>query len=192
MKKKLLLTVFAVLTTLSMVACSGGSSDNNNTADTSPQVSTSVSTSDEKEPESEYYFKDNMLVSADVKIEITDWKVIPVGETGNEYGESPVIAFWYNTTNLSGNENVTPMGSWIAMFTAIQDNDPNQVNELNVGLLPDDAFLDSQMEVIKKDGTAPCAIAYDLDDTTTPVILRATRGFGGENLGEQTFDIVAE
>ena len=143
-------------------------------------------------PESEYYFKDNVLVSEDVRIEIKDWKVIPVGDTGNEYGEKPVIAFWYDTTNLSGNENVTPSTAWIAMFTAVQDNDPNMVNELNVGMLPDQQYLDSQMAQIKKDGTVSNAIAYELTDETTPVVLKATRGIGGDTLGEQTFDIASK
>ena len=138
--------------------------------------------------ESEYYFADGVLVSEDVRIEITDWKVIPVGETGNEYGDTPVIAFWYDITNLSGNENVSPL-SWIAMFTAIQDNDPNKVNELEVGLHPDGNLVDDQMSTIKEGGTLQGAIAYNLTDETTPVVLKATRGLGGEDLGEQTFEI---
>ncbi len=138
--------------------------------------------------ESEYYFADGVLVSEDVRIEITDWKVIPVGEIGNEYGDTPVIAFWYDITNLSGNENVNPL-SWIAMFTAIQDNDPNKVNELEVGLHPDGNLVDDQMSTIKEGGTLQGAIAYNLTDETTPVVLKATRGLGGEDLGEQTFEI---
>ncbi len=138
---------------------------------------------------SDYYFADNVLVSEDVRIEITDWKVIPAGETGNEYGDAPVIAFWYSTTNLTGKESVSPMTSWIAMFTAIQDNNPNLVNKLNVASLPDQAFLETQMATIKKGGTVDCAVAYTLSDTTTPVTLNATRGLLGEDLGKQTFNI---
>lgn len=143
-------------------------------------------------PQSEYFFKDGVLVSEDVKIEITDYRVLPVGEKGNEYGEKPVIAFWYKTTNLTGNENVDPTSAWIVMFTAIQDNDPNAINELNIGMLPDDTYADSQLETIKKDGTVENAVAYELDDTTTPVTLRAFRGILGEELGEQTFEIVGK
>ena len=40
------------------------------------------------------------------------------------------------------------------------------------------------LRVIKKDGTLKNGIAYDLDDTATPVILNATKGVGGEKLGE--------
>lgn len=155
--------------------------------DSSPETS-------EKAPEEEnvagkYYFANDVLVAEDVKIEITDWKVIPVGEAGNEYGNAPVIAFWYSTTSLSDNENITPMSAWIAMFTAIQDNNSDMVNELNVASLPDSAFVDTQLSKIKKGGTVDCACAYTLSDTTTPVILKATRGILGEDLGEQTYHI---
>lgn len=195
-----LVTLFASL----LCACTTSSTDSASVPDT-PQSSDSskedTSSKEESseesissEPEevssaSEYYFADNVLFSEDVRIEITDWKVIPVGDAGNEYGDAPVIAFWYSTTNLTGNENVSPMASWIAMFTAIQDNDPNLVNELSVASLPDQAFLETQMATIKKDGTVDCAVAYTLSDTTTPVTLKATKGLMGDDLGEQTFNI---
>lgn len=141
------------------------------------------------ETEGENVFADGVLTTDDVRFEITDWKVIPVGEKGNEYGDKPVIAFWYNVTNITGAQQVTPMASWIAMFQAYQDTDPNQVNELDVGMLPDEAFLTSQMEEIKPGGTAPCAVAYELDSDTVPVVLKAGALFGGSGYGEQTFDI---
>ena len=196
--KKLLSLLLAVFMVFSLVACSS-SDTTEEPEEPSGQEETpeapddteeeKVPEEEETEPDSEYYFADNVLVSEDVRIEITDYRVIPVGEEGNEYGDVPVIAFWYNVTNLTGNDNVTPIGSWIAMFTAIQDNDPNMVNELDVGSLPDDAYLDTQMATVKEGGTVDCAIAYKLDDTTTPVTLQATRGLFGEELGEQTFEI---
>lgn len=204
--EKILCTVFTFILILSLSSCgSPASSSSSSSSSETPQSSESskedVSSQEQSSEESissepkdvsaasDYYFADNVLVSEDVRIEITDWKVIPAGETGNEYGDGPVIAFWYSTTNLTGNENVAAMPAWIAMFTAIQDNDPNMVNELNVGMLPDQAFLDTQSATIKKGGTVECAIAYNLDDTTTPVTLKATRGILGEELGEQTFNI---
>lgn len=196
--KKLLSLLLAAFMVFSLVACSSsdtpeepeepsGQEETPETPDDTAEEK--VPEEEETEPDSEYYFADNVLVSEDVRIEITDYRVIPVGEEGNEYGDVPVIAFWYNVTNLTGNDNVTPIGSWIAMFTAIQDNDPNMVNELDVGSLPDDAYLDTQMATVKEGGTVDCAIAYELDDTTTPVTLQATRGLFGEELGEQTFEI---
>jgi len=137
---------------------------------------------------SQYYFKDKTLKIHDATLVITDVKVIPVGEKGNEHGSKPVIAFWFKTTNLTDKE-ITPSDPWIACIDAYQDNNPNAVNKLDVGSLPDERFLDTQFENIKKGGTVEGAIAYDLDDTTTPVVLKATQGIGGDKLGQQTFNI---
>ena len=164
-------------------------SENSLNETTSENFSQSSETVSEDQQENEYYFKDNVLLCKDFKIVITDWKVIPAGESGNEYGDSPVIAFWYDTTNLSGSENISPMMSWIEVFTAIQDNDPNLINTLDSASHPDDSLLDNQLVAIKKDGTVSNAMAYVLTDETTPVILKATNGLFGEDLGEQTFEI---
>ncbi len=197
--KKFFCSLLAGMLMISFAACSsssGTSSESKNSSmQKNPESSSQVisesqpESSKESEPQSDYYFKDNVLLAEDVKIEITDWKIIPVGETGNEYGSAPVIAFWFKTTNLSGKEHISPLTSWMAMFTAIQDNDPNAINKLNVGTLPDNAYLETQMAEIKKDGTVECAIAYELDDTVTPVLLKATKGLLGDDLGEQTFNI---
>lgn len=132
-------------------------------------------------------FRDNVLTTSEIIIKITDVKTIPVGEKGNEYGEKPVIAFWYEVTNVSG-DDITP-SDWLFNFTAYQDNDPNIENELNVGSLPDDAFLDTQMEKIKKGGTVANAVAYELDDVTTPVKLVASNDLGMTEIGSMTFEL---
>ncbi len=134
------------------------------------------------------YFKNDIAEIEDVKIEITDVKVIPVGNPGNEYGEKPVIAFWYKVTNKTDKE-IAPSDAWMAVFTAYQDNDPNSVNELNVGLHPDESLLDTSIETIKKDGTVEDAIAYELDDLETPVLLKATKGIGGKEIGSKEYSI---
>ena len=138
------------------------------------------------------YFQDNVFETEEFKIEITDWRVIPVGEEGNQYGDGPVIAFWYNTTNLS-DEPIDPSTTWIFHFTAIQDNDPNMVNELDIASLPDPQYRDTQMADIKPGGTVPMAEAYELSDEVTPVTLQAKANmFDSEPTGEMTFDIAAQ
>ncbi len=133
-------------------------------------------------------FKDNVLTTKDVEIKITAVRTIQVGETGNEYGKKPVIAFWYDTTNVSGKET-DPMTAWIFLFAAYQDNDPNAENKLDVGSLPDAEFLDSQTNKIKKGGTVPNAVAYELSDTTTPVKLVASTFGGRDEIGSMTFEL---
>ncbi len=158
-------------------------SENEQTDDTSSEEGT------EDSAESKYYFKDLELVTEDYTIKITDWKIIQKGEAGNEYGDVPVIAFWYDTTNTSGTE-IDPMSAWIYVVSAYQDNDPNSVNELSVGMLPDDQFTESQLNKIKKDGTVQNAVAYDLSDTETPVKLTAKKSMLGDEIGSMDFDIV--
>lgn len=134
------------------------------------------------------YFKDNEAKLVDLKINITETKVIQAGEKGNEYGEKPVLAIWYNTTNLS-EKDIDPTTAWISVFTVIQDNNPNAINELSVTSSPDDRFLDSQLETIKKDGTVENSVAYELDDIETPVTLVATQGVTGDELGRQDYEV---
>ncbi len=133
-------------------------------------------------------FKDGVLTTPDFTIKITDHKVIPVGQPGNEYGDKPVIAFYYDTTNLA-DKRLDPSTAFIGSITAVQDNNANAVNKLDVGALPDERFLDSQTEDIKKGGTVQNAIAYQLDDLTTPVELTASNDFGLTAVGKMTYPI---
>nr|WP_214831026.1 DUF5067 domain-containing protein [Exiguobacterium sp. s56] len=59
------------------------------------------------------------------------------------------FAIWYDTTNLTG-KDIAPISAWMVVFEAIQNNDPNAVNILNLGMLSDEQFLDSQLETIKQ------------------------------------------
>lgn len=142
----------------------------------------------QEEPTADVYFTDGEAKLNDLKIKITETKVIPVGEPGNEYGEKPVFAIWYDTTNLT-DKDIDPSTAWMVVFTAIQDNNPNAINELEVGPSPDEAYLDSQLETIKKGGTVSNAVAYILDDRETPVTLVANQGIGGQELGQQEFPV---
>ncbi len=142
------------------------------------------------EPQAPEYFRNNVLVCNDYTITITSYKVLQKGEKGNEYGDGPVIAFWYDTTNVSG-EEVDATSAWISIFSAYQDNDPNIENKLNVSSLPDEKFSDTQIANIKKGGTVSNAVGYELSDTFTPVMLKAKRLFDDDPLGEQTFEITS-
>ena len=187
MKNKIIFSA-AVISMLLLGACGDDEKTTKETEEATP-VNTSVEEKETSEKTtSDVYFKDNEAKLVDLKINITETKVIQPGEPGNEYSEKPVFAIWYDTTNLS-DKDIDPMTAWFAVFTVIQDNNPNSINELEVGSLPDEAFLDSQMESIKKDGTVKNAMAYELDDLETPVTLVANQGIGGDELGRQDFNI---
>jgi hypothetical protein len=168
---------------LALSGCSGGGSSEPAAA---PDSTVSVE-APATETATESSFTDNVLSTPKSTITITDVRTIAVGEPGNEYGDVPVIAFWYDITNLS-DEAISPM-EWIYMMSAYQDNDPNIENELGVGSLPDPQFRDTQLADIKPGGTLANAVAYELSDTTTPVKLVASDDLGMSEIGSMTFEL---
>ena len=181
MKKKILTLCLAAIMCVSFTACGGGET---NTTHSSVDVP-------EEAPKSEYYFKDGVMQAEDVRIEITDYKIVPNGAEGNTFSGKDEIVFYYDITNVSGKESVSII-SWMNFLEAYQDNDPNVVNKLDMGSYFDENVQPDATENIKKGGTVSAYTSYELDDNTTPVVLRATRGIGGEDLGEQVFDLVSE
>lgn len=135
------------------------------------------------EKASESNFDGTMLRGNSYSVRITSHKVINPGEEGNEYGDKPVIAFWYDTLvspNYDNSAPISPSTAWIMNFKAVQDNDPNAINELQIAYLPDKNFMQSQSSQIKPGGTVANAVAYELTDTTTPVKLTAKDMIGTE------------
>ena len=134
-------------------------------------------------------FKNGVLTTPDLKIQILRYKVIGAGQKGNKYGEKPVLALWYTTTNLSGGD--VDRADFLFHFNAYQDNDPNVVNELELAIGTDLQPSDNHglLENIKKGGTVEDATAYELDDLVTPVQLVATNGPGGEVIGKATYTL---
>lgn len=185
--KKSLIPLICALSALTFLGACGSESSDTGSGNFSQTFSPSEGDGADDSPSADDpRFENGVLTTPDLKIQITRYKVIKAGQKGNEYGEKPVIAFWYKTTNLSG-AKVDPIVASLS-FTAYQDNNPNAENELNVGLLPDDRFLDSQTENIKKGGTVENAISYELDDLNTPVDLVATEGLD-EVIGKATYTL---
>lgn len=166
---------------IALVGCSEAGS----TAEPAPGSTVAVDAP--AEAPAEAAFQNDVLTTEDAVIKLNDVKTIQVGEEGNEYGEKPVIAFWYDTTNVSG-EETDPLTAWIRLVEAYQDNDPDAENKLGVGSFPDAAFLDSQMNKLKEGGTVQNAIAYELSDTITPVKLGVSTNLGQDEIGSMTFD----
>ncbi|SDS85780.1 protein of unknown function [Nocardioides scoriae] len=187
MQKSLISLVCASsVLTFALTACGTASNDAENDSSSqtfSPQEGDGADDSAGKDAPT---FKDGVLTTPDLKIQVTRHKVIKAGQRGNEYGTKPVIAFYYKTTNVSG-QKTDPL-SFIANFIAYQDNNPDAENQLEVGSLPDDRFLESQMETIKKGGTVESAIAYELDDLKTPVDLVATDGLT-DPIGKASYEL---
>ena len=189
--KKSLVPLMCALGVLAFVLGACGS-DTSDTTAASPSQTFSPSKGDGADDSAEAddpTFQDGVLTTPDLKVQITRYKVIKPGQKGNEYGKKPAIAVWYRATNQSG-AKIDPMSAFLFNFNAYQDNDPNRENQLEVGMLPDDRFLDSQMENIKKGGTVENAVAYELDDLKTPVDLVPNDSLGLDNdIGKATYNL---
>lgn len=92
-------------------------------------------------------------------------------------------------TNLSDGD-VSASGKWIDSFCAYQDNDPNFLNELDIGSQENSAYHDTAFASIKKGGTVESVMTYELDDEETPVTLVAL--YRWEEIGSKDFDIAQQ
>lgn len=128
--------------------------------------------------------KNNTVVLNDIDIKVLETEFIPKGTY--EEQKKDQLAIIYEVKNKT-NKEIDPSSGWFAVFEGTQDS-KDAIRKLDVGSLPNmDKYqfaLDSQLDIIKKGGTVKNAIAYNLEDIKTPVILKATKGIGGEKLGE--------
>lgn len=209
--KKIALFGTSLLLSLTLAACSTNSDssfDNSSTQKSTTESSkvTSSSTKDSKKSENTSDTKDSgdfvatandssfdgtTLKGNSYSIKITDHKILQPGEKGNEYGKAPVIAFWFDTLvnpNYDNSTPISPNDAWIMNFEAVQDNDPNKVNELQVTTLPDEKYINDQSAEIKPGGKISSAIAYELSDTETPVTLTA-QSMMGDQFGSAEFPV---
>lgn len=184
-KKKLMITLS--ISGLFLAACENGGEAQ--LKDLPNQESQAEQAAAEESTNNEIYFDGTTAETNDLKIEITDYKIIPAGSEGNEYNDDPAVAFWYDITNKSDKE-IDPRSGWYNTFSVVQDNDPNLINELTIhSMNPDEQYHDSQLQIIKRGGTVSNAISYILTDTETPVTLTATQGILGEEIGSHDFEV---
>lgn len=203
--KKVKILGLVALTSLILAACGDSSSSettsketNQSTvvssekkAESSAKEETPKDTGDFVEKASDATFDGKMLKGNSYSIKITDHKVIQPGDKGNEYGEKPIIAFWFDTLVSPNYDNSTPINpntAWILNFEAVQDNSSDMVNKLEVAPLPDEAHLQSQSAEIKPGGTVASSIAYTLTDNETPVKLTA-KSMLGNDFGSAEFPV---
>ncbi len=114
-------------------------------------------------------FADGTLTSSKITIRITESRVIPQGEPGNEFGEAPVMAVWFETTNTSG-EAIDPLTAWLTHVRAYQTISDAPA-ELSLGMVPDSELATTMSTGIPADATVSAAVAYLLTDDQTPVEL---------------------
>lgn len=187
--KKWVVAILAVVMVFALAACGGKSEESADTDQKSSESKQEQQVNEDSNKSSDL-FKDGVYEDDDVKIVITKAEVIPEGDTTySKYNlaDGDVICFWYDITNKTS-KKVTLDTQWALTFKAVQDNNPNSVNELDTAPLPDESFIDAQMEEIKEGGTVSCCWGYKLDDNETPVTLIAKDILGNE-MGSQNYDV---
>ena len=90
MRKKFLVLLLAGMF---LVGCSSKQEEKKTTDSTKTEEKKEESKKDETKKDS-IGFDGKVAELNDLKIEIIEYKIIKVGEKGNEYGSKPVIAFW--------------------------------------------------------------------------------------------------
>jgi len=145
-----------------------------------PQVSNSAETVAVSESvQSAPSFKNDTLSLEDIRIKVTDTKIAQPGQSGNEYGTRPALVFYFEVTNISG-DNVFVDNSFMENFQVTQDNDPDAHSYLDWAL---GQKSDRGNDMVKKGGTVASMVGVTLSDLTTPVVLAATNGTAGDVLG---------
>lgn len=102
-------------------------------------------------------------------IKINEVRILQPGQENNIM-DYPILSIWYDFTLDDNADPTSAMIAWIDSVVAIQDNDPNFINELMIDVLPDEKYLDSQMQDLKPGGTAENAVSYRLSDDLETVV----------------------
>ncbi|MFL2028129.1 DUF5067 domain-containing protein [Loigolactobacillus zhaoyuanensis] len=132
-----------------------------------------------------YKFKKGVATIHDLKIKINAVKFLNPSDTDDHSR----IVFEYTITNKT-NKDIDAIDGWQAVFNAYQKN-KNTEGKLEVASTPNgyDEELKNQMQKINKGGSIKGVSAYNLDNTTTPVVLMATQGTDGKKLGQKTYKV---
>lgn len=153
--------------------------------DIAKQASSSQATAVVKPKPVSASFNGKVVKTKHLKLEITQTKVLPVGEKGNENGSKPVLAIWFKATNLT-KAKTTAKAAWTTIFTAYQQQASQ--HQLTIGTSPDQTLRNSQTQNIAPGHTVTSAIAYELVDQQTPVTLKAV---AERTLGTKVFGVKA-
>lgn len=181
--RRLVTLAITLLAGLSLSACS---SNNSSSGSRSSSKGSNVHTV-RAETQRAQYFKNNFLKLNEMTLKITDTKVIPSGNKGNEYSDKPVFAIWFTVKNTSGDKDIDPLASAILLSATQEGKDT--VKTLDVAPSPDEKLNKTQTDKIKKGKTAKGSMAWELKSTKTPIVLKATSLHDTNKIGTQTYNI---
>lgn len=189
MRKKLLALALVFALVFALCACGAAAPETKATPEPTADPTAEPTAEPTVEPKPNAMFDGMVYEDDEARIEIIGCEILEVGSEYNKYGDVPLVCFKFNVTNLS-DWDVSASGKWIDTFRAYQDNDPNFLNELNVGSQENIAYHDTAFASIKKGGTVESVMTYELDDEETPVTLVAS--YRWEEIGSKDFDIAQQ
>lgn len=130
-------------------------------------------------------FKDNVAVIDDAVLTIKDVFLLDDAQS-----EENLLGIKYEVKNKTDKE-ITSMLAWIAIMKAYQDGE-NTINELHTGIVPHSGqfkeWTEHENDTIKKGKTAKGFTTVVLQNDND-VVLKATKGDDGIDLGEQTIKL---
>lgn len=183
------LTGILIASSLLLAACGQTEEKKEEKATTEASTETATTEAPTTEAPANAELKDKTAVLDDIDVKILETELMPKGSYDNQTADQLVVT--YEVTNKSDKE-ISPMTGYLAAFEATQE-DANSERKLDVGMTPmNDKYsyvTDVQMNNIKNGGTVKSAVAYDLKDMKTPVVLHASKGIGGEKLGTITVEL---
>ena len=122
-------------------------------------------------------FTGRTFTSDHLTITLTEQKVLEPGAKGNEDGELPVLAIWYEVTNTSTHQT-DALTSWFTHFQVHQNlsADPNEpkLSALSMAMSPDPDLTTHETELIEEGATQKNVIAYQLLNPEAPVEIAVT------------------
>lgn len=116
-------------------------------------------------------FKNDILTTDVLSVELLDAEVIPVGGEGNELGETAVLRIDFEATNLTEHE-LDVMSAWFTHFRAIQEVQENAIAELGIAASSTDDV--AALKMIPKGESDKGWISYQVMYEDAPVRLIAS------------------
>lgn len=184
--KKVFIFGLALISTVTLAACGNNNERSSDSSKATTETTISTPATEEK---ADVYFDGETMKIDKATVKIISSEVLAPDDS--VYRDNNQIAFVYEVTNDS-EEPLDGSMAWIACMEAYQETE-NTVGKLQVGMTPQDEkfaeYRGDEFDELKPGGAKKYVIAYDLNDTTTPVVLKATQGVAGEALGEKTFNL---
>lgn len=176
-------TIVSTILVSSLLLGACGANESKDTPKTKSETTAKTAKKEEKKVGNNG-LKDNTAVLNDIDVKVLDTEFVP--KNTYDAQDKDLLIIKYEVKNKT-NKEIDPLSGWMATFTPTQES-KNGIHKLEVGMMPfEDKYKDAmkyQSDIIKKDGTIKNSVAYSLEDTKTPVVLKATKGIGGEKLGE--------